>query len=465
MCRKSHRRKLRRMILSVACIYCCWSPLSRAQLNFTGAVNLAVDRGSRMKAARIDVQKARAAVAIARDMYIPSVVTAAGVGDTYGITLTVPTIFTIGAQSLIYSQQQRSSQHAAHLDLEAAQSALEEARQQTEEDVAIAYLTLDQAQMAARVLALQNEEADRLVAIVEDRVRAGLDNSTEFAKAHRRQMEIQLQQLETEDNIETQRDYLAELTQTNPELLVIVPESIPGMAPSGPDDHFADIGEGEMQSPGTIAAAISAKAIQERAHGNSKYTWRPIVAFGAQYGRISPINEVSEFYNLHGNYNTANIGIQLQFPLVDRVRSAAARQAIADLQRAMLDASDAQLHLQQSHRALHRALEELGIKAKLAELSYRIARDDLGSARVRQHTLIGPVPETPKETEYARIDELQKYLDLLGAKIDLAKAQVQWMRSIGRLDQWIADSPAAASLSSGALSDPFAVQPAPWTDN
>ena len=45
----------------------------------------------------MDLRKAQRNLAIARDIFIPSVVTGGGIGWSYGITLTVPTIFTVNA--------------------------------------------------------------------------------------------------------------------------------------------------------------------------------------------------------------------------------------------------------------------------------------------------------------------------------------------------------------------------------
>src|SRR5690348_3900250 len=76
-----------------------------AQVDFVSAMRLALENSSRVRAAQLDLKKAQKSLAIAKDIFVPSVVTGGGLGWTYGITLTVPTIFTVNAQSLVYSNQ------------------------------------------------------------------------------------------------------------------------------------------------------------------------------------------------------------------------------------------------------------------------------------------------------------------------------------------------------------------------
>lgn len=311
------------LVLSLHAFHCF------GQVSFTSVIALALQNSPRVKAATIDVQKAQAGLAVMKDIYIPSVTTGAGVGDAYGITLNVPTIFTVNAQSLVYSAQQHAYVRSAHDDLQASKLALDEARMQVEQDTAITYISLDNAQQVAATLAQQYDLASKLVSIVQDRVNSALDSELELLKARRGAVQIKLQQLQAADDLEATRAHLAQLTSLPLDQLMTAPESIPTLPSSASlsamaDGSFAD-------SPGLLAAEANAKAKEERAQADAHYTWRPQISFGAQYGRISPINDVSNFYNLHGNYNTANIGIQIQLPLMDKVRKAAGHEALLTL--------------------------------------------------------------------------------------------------------------------------------------
>ncbi len=418
-----------------------------AQLTYPSAIRLAMENSSRVKAAQNDLKKAQAGLAVVKDIYIPSVVTTGGVGETYGITLSVPTIFTVAAQSLVYSDQQRFYTRAAHQDLLAAGLALTEARDAVEEDTTITYISLDEANRSAAALGEQYSFAAKLVSIVQDRSQAGLDTPLEVKKARRGAIQIKLAQMQMEDTIASLRAHLAELTGMSNDAIEIVPESVPAIpsfestedlpAPAYPD------------SPSILAAEANAEAKLERAQGDSRYTWRPLVTFGAQYGRVSPINDVSQFYNLHGNYNTANAGVQIVFPILDKVRKAAAHVSMADAARARMDIGVLRNQLAGDRNRLQHSIPELALKAELADLDYGIAQDELNSTNIQLHAKSSPAPLTPKEEQSAHIQERQKYLDSLDARLQFAKAEVYFLRQTGQLGSWAQGIPVSSPTVRG----------------
>ena len=418
-----------------------------AQLPLQQAVRLALANSPQVKAAQNDLEKANANLSVMKDIYIPSVTTGGGIGYTTGITLSVPTIFTVSAQSLVFSFQQREYLRAARQQLQAAKLSLQEMSQQVQEDVVITYVSLEQAQAVSKALGEQYEFADRLASIDEDRRRSGLESELEVMKARRRAVQVKLSQMQADENIQSLRGHLAFLTGLSLENVTTMPESIP-MLPSL-TSLMADDPEPVPPTPGLLAAQADALAKQRRAQGDSEYVWRPQVSFGAQYGRVSPINNVSQFYNLHGNYNTANVGVQIQLPLLDRVRRAAARESRADAARATLDLENLRAEQIGGRLALKRSLPELATKVDLAQLDLDIAQNELTSTTIQVRGATGRPPLTPKEEQTAHIDERQKYLELLDAKLRSEKAQINYLRQIGKLGSWIEPvSPGAANANS-----------------
>lgn len=408
---------------------------SYAQMSFQSAVSLALVNSPQLKVAQNDVKKADAGLSVVKDIFIPSVVTSGGAGATTGITLTVPTIFTISAQSLLFSFQQRSYIHSAHADVQAARLALKEARNQVEEDAVVTYLALDEAQSAVDALTQQYGYAQELVSIVEDRAHAGLESDLEVIKARRAAVQIRLQELQAKDNVENLREHLAEITGMPSDQVVTLANSIPKMPPIPSDEDFDR--RSYSDSPAILAAEANLKAKEERAKGDAEYTWRPIVTLGAQYGRVSPINGVSDFYNLHGNYNTANVGFQIEVPILDRVRKAAADESRADAQRARIDLDNLKIEQRENRLKLERSFPELAAKAELAELDFEIAQHELNSTTIASRGVHGPNPVSPKDEKTAQIQERQRYLDLLDAKLQAEKAEAIFLRQTGQLDGWV----------------------------
>lgn len=335
-------------LFSLTAVHC------HGQVSFSSAVSLALENSPRAKAAQNDLQKAQSALAVVKDIYIPSVVTGGGLGESYGITLSVPTIFTVSAQSLVYSAQQRANIRAARFDLQAATLALAETRAQVEEDAAISYVSLENSKKVVEALTEQYGIAMKLVSIVQDRVNANLDSDLELIKARRGAIQIKLQLMQAEDDAQGARAHLSQLTGLSVDRFENLPADIPSLPSEtsmvGPNSTSMP------DSPGILAAEANLKAKEQRARGEAAYTWRPQISFGAQYGRISPINNVSSFYNLHGNYNTANIGIEIQFPLLDKVRKAAAHISSLDASRGALDLEGLRFDQGEGRRKLQRSI-------------------------------------------------------------------------------------------------------------
>jgi outer membrane protein TolC len=200
-----------------------------APISFREAIRLAVENSPRMKAAENDLKKAQAGVGVVKDMYIPSVVATGGVGDAYGIMLTVPTIFTVTAQSLVFSLQQREYIRGAKADLQAAQLALEEVKQQVEEDAANTYLELDTAEETKAALDEQYGYAEKLAGILQDRLKANLETELTVMEYRRGEIEIKLAEMQAADNVEDLRGHLAQMAGIAAEELEIAGGTIPAI--------------------------------------------------------------------------------------------------------------------------------------------------------------------------------------------------------------------------------------------
>ena len=406
-------------------------PTASAQLSFTAALAQALEHSPRVKTAQDDLKKAKAEVGVMKDIYVPSVVVGAGLGAAHGIMLSVPTIFTVTAQSLVYSPQQFSYIRGAKYDVQAATYALADAREQVAEDAAITYLTLNHDQQAVAALSQESDHALKLVNIVEDRVATHLDAPLDLKKTRRDALEMRLQLLQMQDDLDAQAAHLAVLTGLPQSQIAAQAATIPDLPP------LEDPGGDLQQTPGMRAAEASQKAREMRAHADAEYTWRPNISFGAQYGRISPVENVSEFYNLHGEYNTLSAGVQFTFPLLDKVRMATARQSAADAAHGAMDLASQQQAITDGLRKLRRATAELSVKAQVADLDYGIAEDELQSVLIAEHGSSGSPARTPEDEQNARIQERQKYLELLDTRLDAARASIDYMRQTGQLEQWL----------------------------
>lgn len=108
-----------------------------------------------------------------------------------------------------------------------------------------------------------------------------------------------------------------------------------------------------------------------------------------------------------------------------------------DAARSAIDVANQGAEEVTNRRKLERSIRQIEMKEDIAELDYGIAQDELKSATIEQHASSGAAPLTPKEEQNARIQERQKYLDLLDAQLNMRKARLSLLRQTGQLDLWL----------------------------
>ena len=119
--------------------------LTYAQISFSAAIDLALKNSPRVKMAKDDAKRAAVSLSELKNAFIPSITGSSGLGASSGITMNVPTIFTISAQSLVFNYSQLGYIRAGRLGVQAADLSLRGIREQVEEDAIVTYLSLDSA--------------------------------------------------------------------------------------------------------------------------------------------------------------------------------------------------------------------------------------------------------------------------------------------------------------------------------
>jgi outer membrane protein TolC len=429
----SHRSLQRCICYLIALILIAASQRTFAQVTFSSALDIATRKNPRILMAQDDVHKAEAVVKESKDVYIPSVVANGGAGDSYGITLSVPTIFTANAQSLVYSASQRDYIRASKIQLEAATRRVASTRAQLEEDAIVAYLELDHAQRKAANLAEQSIVANRLLGTMQNRASAGIASAFDLRRSRHDAVEIQLETLQAQDELAFLREHLAGILGIAAADLTIDPSSIP--APDVFAVGDALLGVASPDTPALLDAQANAASNEKRAAGDRRLHWQPQISFAAQYGRISPINGVTDFYNIHGEYNTFFGGLTFQFPILDKVQRDHSRESQADADHAVHALADLRASESENSLRARHAIAELSIKAELAQMDLANAEDELKSihTQVQSGTAGRPI-STPMDEDRAILHQYQLSLAELDADLNLLIADVSFLRQTNQLD-------------------------------
>jgi outer membrane protein TolC len=408
-----------------------------AQISFTTAVTLTLKSNPKVLTAQADVDKALATLQQLRDAYIPNVVGGSGVGPpSYGFPLGQPSIFNITSTSLVFSYSQRDYLRAAQAALDAAKLSLKDIREGVAEDAAITYLSLDRDMRRQTALQQQQEFADHLVSIVQDRLDAGQETPIDLTSSRLTAAQVRLARLRAEDETDTDRAHLARLIGLPAQALGTTSDSVPAFPASSPqlnDDAM-------VTSPAVESAYAVARSKRQTAFGDARYLWRPQIYFEGQYSRFAKYTNIQDYY-FRFQQNNAAVGVQITIPLYDMVHRAKARESAADAAHAQHEADSIRDQFLDSRiRARHTATE-LSTRAEIASLDQQLAQQQLEVLLVQLKSgtgnLSGP-QMSPKDEQTVRIAEREKFVAVLNANFEAQQAAIGLLRSAGELESWIA---------------------------
>jgi outer membrane protein TolC len=414
---------------------------ARAQISLSSAVDLALRNDPRMKMAQADLDKARAAVAQTHDAYVPNIGVNAGYGQSTGVPLGVPVVFSFASQSLLFSFAQMDNIRAAEAALSAAELLKRDMHDQIAEDVVVTYLNLEHTQQRQVALSQEYGFASRLSTIVQERLHAGEDTNMDSLRAKLTASQIHYQKLKTDDDFTALSDHLSRLVGLPGNQISPVAASIPPLPP------LSALAAGPQESFGVEALVATARSKQETAFGEERYRFRPQASFFLNYSRIDtgPTNYVDYYPGFAGkSRDAASVGFQLSIPLFDRVRQDEAHEAQADATHALFEAQAQQNVFLEGRAKLRHSLEELSDQADIAADGQGIAQEQLNAVLAQlsaNNADNGRPPLTPKDEQNARVAERARYIDLLDTEFDLQQAEVNLLRQTRQLDSWLRQNP------------------------
>ncbi|MDE1154503.1 MAG: TolC family protein [Acidobacteriaceae bacterium] len=424
---------------------------SHAQVSLTSAVDLALRSDPKVQSAQADVDRSKAALAESRDAFIPVVGATAGVGKSTGVPLTVPTVFTITAQSLVYNWSQRNYIRSAHLGWSSAQFALDQARDDAAEDTITTYMGLDNAIQRKAVAQQALDHAQHLLQIVSARVDAGQDPHIELPRTHRTMVNIQLQMLSIDSDIATLSEHLNHLTGLAGAVPATSSASIPALPPVA--SILPSSTDVPASSPSLRAAFANAEAKAEQARGDESYLYRPQISFGASYSRITTsfsnyATYYSDFANPNLSHNALSLGVQISIPVLDYAHRAKARESAAEARHAHFDAINAQNTFEEGRLKLAKSASVLELQTEAAQDDADEAKDSLEAVLIQLQPTAGNQPAntailTPKDEQNARLNIALKQIDLLKARQQLLQTEIMLMRQTGQLANWLHSAPTA----------------------
>lgn len=428
------------------------APLSAlGQISLSSSVALAEQSSPAVRSAQANVERATAALAETKDAYIPSFTAGASPGYAYGYPLGEPAFFNASSQSLLVSFSQPDYIRAARQGLKSARFALKNSQQQVALDVALAYVELDHDLREMNALDQEKGFADNLAEIEQQRISAGVDPGVDSLRAQLTAAQVDEKRIHLENDAADMRLKLSHLTGLPAAGLITVSGSIPAPPVPGADGSEAYLPE---KDPGVASAYANARAKFYTSFGDTRQNYRPLITFGAQYALFQKFAGYTEYFRGF-QYNNLALGVQVTFPLFDATRRARARESTADALRAQADANAARDTLSEQTQTMRGAVRELAAQQRVAQIESQLAQAQLKTIETQLANgtgAPGTQPISPVQADTARIEERQRYEDVLDANFSLMKVELNLLRATGQLDSWLQSSlqPAAPPPTVGS---------------
>ncbi len=414
------------------------SAQASAQVSLYTVVDMALRNSTAVRIAQADVMRAAAALTETKDAYIPNLMLGSSLGYSYGFPLGEPSVFNVTSQSLLFTFSQPDYVRSARAALKAAEYSLKDSRQQVILDTALDYVQLDKIQNELAALGQEKQYADKLVSIEQDRVFAGVDNRMELTKAELTAAQISLKRIHLQNDAELLRQQLSHLTGLAPSSFITNSASIP----SAPDFVQAnDLPQrANTLNAGIQAAQANAKSKMYIAFGDSRQIFRPQLSFGADYSLFAKFNNYDQYFRSF-QYNNFNIGIQIRVPLFDASLKAKQQRSAADSAHALAEADQTRNNVNEQVLQMQKSLAELTARQHVAQLQAELAQEQLEAISTQLNGSAPGATLTPKDEQQARIQERQRYEDVLDANFDVFRTELNLMRSIGTIEDWAKSGP------------------------
>lgn len=399
-------------------------------LTLKGAMEVAVKQNTDVLLARLDEQKARQSVRIARDPFVPKVYGGSGLAFTSGFPNSIegsaPSIFQARTSMALFNRPKSFELAEARETARAA--GIDTAAKVDDVVYRTASLYLDAAQ-AARSAKYLREEVNSLAG-VNEAVRLRVAEGRDIPLAAKRAGFNLAQAQQRAESSAADQDYAEQslaLVLGYPEGdRVHASEDEPPVlvTPASEEECVA----AALQNNNDIRRAqsqLQAKALEARAQHS---TWMPEFDLVAQYALFAKRNYQDFFQKFQRN--NGQLGVSIRVPLL-RGLAPSALEAQAELDAAKLRAqvnelrNRAALDTRKSYQDIH-----------LAETGRELARMDLDVAREQVTVLLAQLEEgraTRQAVEEARLAEQERWIAFYNSEHTLEKAKLALLKNTGTL--------------------------------
>jgi outer membrane protein TolC len=400
-------------------------------LTLKRAIELALQNSKEIQVAKIQASVADHAAQITKSQFMPNLYAGSGAGYTYGIPETpggrAPSIFNVTYTEQIFNEPLRGQAKETQEQSKAQKIMLEDAKNSVITRTAMAYLELGKVRHSLELLRKEQESAEKILQVTQERQGEGYELPVEVTKAQltRAQVIQRILQLEArEDDLEVFLRYQLGLAET--QAIEVTPEELPGEAELAGDNLVAIA---MTHNAGLQLAESDVRAKEFRLKGERR-GYFPTLELVSVYSVLAQFNNYSQFFRTFQR-NNFNAGIDVHVPIFSAQTRAAIGLAQINLEAAKVNLTNKRTELSADVRQKTRRVRERDAAKEVARLELQLSQQNV--AVFQSQFAEGKL--NLREVEKARLEENEKWMAYLDANFQKQQAQLELLKTAGQLDK------------------------------
>jgi outer membrane protein TolC len=436
-------RGLRR-VAWIAALMSAWCVAARAQdatppasqtaagpLTLRRAIELALQNSKDIQVAKIQASIADHAALISKAEFMPNLYAGSGAGYSNGIPETpggrAPSVFNMTYSEKVFNEPLRGQGKELQEQARSQKIMLEEMKNSVIARTAAAYLELGKVRHSLELLRKEQESAEKILQVTQERQGEGYELPVEVTKAQLTKAQVVQRILQLEGREDELEVFLRnQLGLEQDQAVEVTPEDLPGEA----EQEGANLIALAMQNNAGLRMAESDVRAKEFRLTGEKRGYLPTLELVSVYSVLARYNNYDLFFN-HFQRNNFNAGVQVQVPLFS-----ARTKANIGLARVNLDVAKANLANKKSEvsadvRLKTRRLRERDAAKEVARLELQLAQQNVAVLQSQ----FGEGKVNLREVEKARLEENEKWMAYLDANFQRQQAQIELLKTAGQLDK------------------------------
>src|SRR6266478_4929499 len=400
-------------------------------LTLKRAIELALQNSKEMQVAKIQASVADRAAQITKAQFMPNLYAGSGAGYTYGIPETpggrAPSIFNVSYTEQIFNEPLRGQAKETQEQAKAQKIMLEDAKNAVITRTAMAYLELGKVRHSLELLRAEQESAEKIAQVTQERQGEGYELPVEVTKAQLTKAQVvqRILQLEgREDELEVFLRY--QLGFSEAQAIEVTPEDLPGEAEQLGDNLVA---LAMTHNAGLQLAESDVRGKEFRLKGERR-GYFPTLELVSVYSVLAKFNNYSQFFQKFQR-NNFNAGIDMHIPIFSAKIKADIGLAQINLEAAKVNLTNKKTELTADVRQKTRRVRERDAAKEVARLELQLAQQNV--AVFQSQFAEGKL--NLREVERARLEENEKWMAYLDANFQKQQAQLELLKTAGQLDK------------------------------